>query len=51
MWREKLAFQDPFECDLGKEHPVSGVLRLQGALLPLRFPLSDLLILPIIFGV
>lgn len=49
MWREKLTFQDPFEYD--KEPPVSDVLRLQGALIPLRFPLSDLVILPIILGV
>lgn len=52
---EKLTFQDSLECNHGKEHPVSGVLRhlmrLQGALLPLRFPFSDLVILPISLGV
>lgn len=54
MWREKLTFQDPFECNHGEEDPVSGVLshlmRLQRALLPLWFPFSDLVILPLSFG-
>lgn len=52
VWREKLTFQDPLLCNHGEEHPVSGVhshlMRLQGALLPLRFCFSDLVILPLV---
>lgn len=43
MWREKLTFQYPFECNCGEEHPVSDMFTLQGALFPLRFFFSDLM--------
>lgn len=46
MWREKLTFQLPFECNCDEEHPLSGMFRLQGALFPLRFFFSNLMNLP-----
>lgn len=46
MWREKLTFQLPFECNCDEEHPLSGMFRLQGVLFPLRFFFSNLMNLP-----